>query len=72
MSQNMLVRWASAIALALIAVYLIASTYFCSDAVEGGFGSCVRLTGESFVRSPSALIIAVAAAVSLAICHPRR
>lgn len=66
------VLWGSLIALALVAVYVVASVYFCSGALHGALGGCAIMTGESLLRSPSALIIMAAAIAGLAISLRRR
>ncbi len=65
MRAKTLIGWASAIGLALLTVYLVASVYFCVGSLKGEIGGCAAMAGESVLRSATAQIVAVASVVGL-------
>lgn len=72
MRSSVIIFWASLMALALVAVYVIASVYFCSATLKGELGGCAVMSGQSFLHSPFALVATGGAMIGFAMRLFRR
>lgn len=62
----------AALIVALFAVYLGVSAYYCSVPFNGDFRGCLSLSGADILRSPWALLASLAAVASVCIAVLQR